>query len=363
MEERRSGKEEITQRVTDQSRMLREDIANTEDSGKMSKRDFLKFTGKVSLAGGLVALNVYLRTDEGKKFVGKVIESDFGRKSNIEIDEESRDILNLYNETIEASTEKLGPVEQAAARELAKRRDVVFAAAEIDRYELNISLNIEGEGVPRTIIDYNPTDEKARVDILLPNVPTTSTEKIKHFAHELGHAYQFTALLSEFGYKSKEVDEFMYNYQSSENEMDARIFDNLASYLYSKTHPNDKNYGMIFNPEELGVDELGFVGYWIDRKEEFPQKLTEDLEYRWFLERYDSLVDVALDVFSGEDNGPPLFSPSVRDSEVSEEFIAGARKFIVPCSWSEMLEIEMDPTENNPFILRHFILVEEQYHS
>lgn len=336
-----------------------ENKTDEEIDNKISRRDFLKIAGLVGASGSLSVLITYLGTEEGKNFISNLEDGNFSKFSRIEIDRESKKIARRFNETIDRSLEKLSSIEKEAAEEMKKRRDIVFAAAEKDSFDLKIGLSGEGEGRAITNVYYNPTDERVRVEITLPNVPTTTAEMIKHFSHELGHAYQFTALLSEFGFKSKEVDEFMTGHNNEEYEMDAWIFDNLAAYLYTQTHPNDKDYGLILSPEELGIDQLGFVGFWIDRKEELPQKLTDDLEYRWFLERYGALSDVGLDILSGEDHGPPLFALTVRDTEVGEEFINEARKYFVPSGWSEGIGMEMDPTENNRFILRHFVLDEK----
>jgi hypothetical protein len=336
-----------------------EDKANPEVSKKMSRREFLKMTGSAGVLGGIVALNVFLRTKKGKKYIARILEGDFRQSPDIEIDEESKRILNLFNETIEKSLEKLGPVEQEAARELEKRRDVVFAAAEKEWCQLKISLNEEGDWSASINFSYSPIAEKASIEINLPNM-FTPAEMVKSFSHELGHAYQYIVLLNEFGFKGKEVGEFVTNCHSiAEYEMDAWIFDNLAAYLYSSTHPNDKNYAFLFDPKQTGVDEIGFTGYWLGRKEKFPQKLTDDLEYKWFLERYAALSDVVLDILSGEDHGPPVFPLTVRDSEVSVEFIEEASKYFIPSSYSEAIGLEMDPTESNVFIWRHFFLGEE----
>ena len=101
-----------------------------ETKEEMSRRDIVKLTGAVAAVGGLAALNVYLRTEEGNRFIKKVVVSDFGRETKINIDEESKKALNIFSETIESSFEKLGPLEKAAARELEKEGILDFVIGE-----------------------------------------------------------------------------------------------------------------------------------------------------------------------------------------------------------------------------------------
>lgn len=336
---------------------MSEHTSTPEADPKISRREFLKTAASVTAAVGLTGLNLYLRTEAGRMFVKRILEGDFKKGSNIEIDKESQLILNLFNETVKKSIEKLGPIQQEAAKELVKCRNIVLAAAKKEWLQLKINLGIE-EARGKTNISHNPVSERAAIEILLPNPQDTAAVMVRTFSHELRHVYQYIIVLNKFGFKSKETDEFVNQHSELSNdeyEMDAEIFGDLAIYLYLKTHPEDKNYSFLLDPQEVGIDGVGFTGYWLSRKKDIPQKLTDDLEYKWFKERYFALLDIATDVLSGK-NQPPISYPSVRDSQVSEEFIVEARKYFVPCGWSEAIGLEMDPTEKNPFILRYFVL-------
>ena len=322
---------------------------NSLETGKViSRRDFLIagfFTGSV------VALNVYLHTKTGRRFIANLLEGNFGRNPNIEIDENSQEILHYFNETIEKG-KGLSPIEQEATKELEKRRDIIFAAAEKDWFKLIIKQDTKGRAI--TNIFHSPSRQETTVEILLPNKLASPSEEVKCLSHEFAHVFQYIVALDKFGYNSQEMDEYVNSFHTGgENEMDAWIFDNLSSFLYSKTHPGEELYGILLDPQQTGIDELGFTGYWLGRKKEFPQKLTDDLEFKWFLERYGALTDVGIDILTGQD-GAPLFPLTVRDSEVSGGFINDVKSFFVPCGWSEAIDLRMDPTENNPLILRYF---------
>ena len=334
----------------------------SEPDKKIGRRDFLKLAAYGGALGGIAATTIYLRSEVGKKLVTDLLEENFGVSPQLEVDSGSKKVIDNFNETIERSFGNFSKIEQSVAGEMVKRRDFVFFASEFRLVDIKIGLNEPGDGISGTSFDYNTRKMISKIDIHLPNVDTAPIEMIKHFSHELTHAYQFISNLYEFGYGSVEMEEFMNNKYYSEIEMDAWMFDILSSYMYTRTHPKDNDRGTWFDPPETGIDELGFAGFWLGRKQELPQKLVNNLEFRWFLERYELLVAAGFEIFQGEKNVPPLFTPTVRDSDVSEGFVTKASDYIVQNDWSETAGMVMDPTENNPLVLRHFIPT-NQFHS
>ena len=325
----------------------------TQNRKRLSKRDFLKLVAVASGSAMLAYLGRYLNTKDGQDLIEDLKEGNYWKKNIVESDEGSRRVLNLYNETLSKS-ELTDSKNSLATKELVRRRNIVFAAVDSGIISLGINLDKDGKSGSVTNISHDPTHEITKINIILPNKSECDIDMVNTIAHEIDHVYQYLEVLDFGGYKNKEMDNFMSDFgRSPKYETDAWIVGNLTAYLYFQTYPNDLKRGIISDPHQTGIDQIGFTEYWLNRKNGLTNNFGDDPEYRWFLERYGALVDVFLDISTGKDQ-PLLFPLTVRDSQVGEDFILRTESFYVPTGWSESIGLSMDPTERNIFIKRHF---------
>lgn len=322
-------------------------------ASRLTRREFIKVVIPLSV-GGLGAIYSYLRTDVGKKFSENLLRGFYEGLSNIEIEDKAHGVLNIYNETLERSLGKRN--DGAAAVELKKHRDVVFAAAQNRHINLKIKWDESNESEARLNIFHNPNWEKDTLEIVVASPQGEAIESVKSISHEFEHAYEYVIALSEAGNDPGKIDYFVNHFHTDpDTERDAHIMGNVGAYLYARSHPEDRQRGLTTNPNLVGVDEIEFTGYWAGRRKIFPEHPQEDIEYRWFLERYSALLDVQLDILTGTDQ-PLLYPLTVRDSDVPVDYLKEVPRFFIGTDWSQTVGFDWDPTENNPLVLRHFLL-------
>ena len=331
---------------------MSEDKTEQKVSTRLTRRDFLKVAIPFG-AGGLATIYGYLRTDLGKKFTGNLLRGIYEGLSNIEIEDEARELLNVYNETLERSLGKGN--DGAAALELKKHRDVVFAAAQNRYINLKVKWDESRENQARLNIFHNPNWDRNTLEILVSSPQRERIESVKGISHEFEHAYQYVVALAEVGNDPVKIDYFInHSHTDPDTELDAHIMGNVGAYLYARTHPEDKQRGLTTDPNLTGVDEIEFTDYWVGRRKVFPEHPQEDIEYRWFLERYSALLDVQLDILTGKDQHL-LYPLTVRDTDVPEDYLKEVSRFFPGNDWSKAMEFDWDPTEKNLFVLRHFL--------
>lgn len=342
---------------------------------RLERRDFLKIAGMCIAA--LVANQAIDYFSPVLQFAG--VSFKHPELDDNHLDDQSQRLLEKLS-SIDPGSKLLSPQESAAASLIRGRYVTIDGNRKAGRLLLDMNYvqpqmnqkpsdtNFDSVGLSELLINPLTGVVESRItwgypgyDHAQKGLSIDDVDAVGIAAHELlGHVfYQLNrvSILSQEqeGIRPLEIARQLNqkNPKESEEELESWLMEILGSYLYKKTHPQHEYTGSFYDVQEDSIDELGYLEFWLKRKSDFPEKPWLDNEIRWLLERDSALTALRFAKIAGISDQPLILPLTVKDHKLDPEFVENAKKFFIHDKLAVDYNINMDPTENNSWIINH----------